>query len=214
MAYHHGDLATALVGAALELTRDGGPEALTVREVTRRIGVSPNAAYRHFPNRTGLLEAVSQTIQDRLAASMTEAPTADAATRLRRIGAAYVDFALREPGWFAVVFFGTRPPAPEQVRASPTFGALVAALDDLVAEGRLDRTARDDAAWACWSTVHGFAELALHGPLVGVAPDEQRRRAAVAIDAIVRGIETRSRRERQTEGSIPVISTGSLEGSG
>ncbi|WP_424936951.1 MULTISPECIES: TetR-like C-terminal domain-containing protein [Bacteria] len=115
-------------------------------------------------------------IQDRLAAAMTEPPSADAATRLQRIGVAYVDFALREPGWFAVVFFGTRPPTPDQVLGSPTFGALLAALDGLVAEGHLDRAARDDAVWACWATVHGFAELALHGPLVGVAPDERRRR--------------------------------------
>ena len=62
MAYHHGDLAQALVDAGLEVTRAGGPSALTIREVTRRVGVSPNAAYRHFPDRLALLRAVSSAI--------------------------------------------------------------------------------------------------------------------------------------------------------
>ncbi|MGB7867270.1 MAG: TetR family transcriptional regulator, partial [Mycobacterium sp.] len=46
--YHHGDLRAALIDAGLQLTRAGGPDALTIREATRRVGVSPNAAYRHF----------------------------------------------------------------------------------------------------------------------------------------------------------------------
>ena len=53
--YHHGDLRTALIDAGLHLTRTGGPDALTIREATRRVGVSPNAAYRHFADRDALL---------------------------------------------------------------------------------------------------------------------------------------------------------------
>ncbi|MDQ4214899.1 TetR/AcrR family transcriptional regulator [Microbacterium capsulatum] len=188
MAYHHGDLAAALVEAGLDLSRAGGPEAVTVREVTRRAGVSPNAAYRHFPSRAALLEAVAAAIQLRLASAMTDEPSPDPRDRLHRIGVAYVDFALAEPGWFAVVFFGSRPTDPSSVAEAPAFPALVAALDALVAEGALDPACRDDAAWACWATVHGFAELCLHGPLAAVPALEQRRRGEVAIRAVVAGI--------------------------
>ncbi|OZB80319.1 TetR/AcrR family transcriptional regulator [Microbacterium sp. 13-71-7] len=190
MAYHHGDLATALVQAAVELARDGGPAAVTIREATRRAGVSPNAAYRHFPSRAALIDATAAAIQQGLAAAMTDAPDRSPAERLQRIGAAYVDFALDEPGWFAVVFFGIRPPDPATVREAPAFVALTAALDDLVAAGDLAAARRDDAAWACWATVHGFAELCLHGPLAGVERTEQRRRGGVAIRAVIAGIRS------------------------
>lgn len=193
MAYHHGDLRAALVDAALDLSRAGGPAAVTIREATRRAGVTPNAAYRHFPNRTALLDATAGAIQAVLAASMTEPPAPTPRERLQRIGLAYVDFALREPGWFAVAFFGSRALDPEAVAAAPAFGALMAALDGLVAEGALAPAARDDAAWACWATVHGFAELCLHGPLAPVPADEQRRRAGVAIRAVIDGVAGPSR---------------------
>ena len=46
--YRHGDLRRALLEAGIELARSGGPDAVVLREATRRAGVAPNAAYRHF----------------------------------------------------------------------------------------------------------------------------------------------------------------------
>src|SRR6218665_3838853 len=56
--YRHGDLRRALLDAGIELARGGGPEAVVLREATRRAGVVPNAAYRHFASRHDLLLAV------------------------------------------------------------------------------------------------------------------------------------------------------------
>ena len=56
--YHHGHLREALVEEGLEMARSGGAEAVVLREATRRAGVSPNAAYRHFTNREALLDEV------------------------------------------------------------------------------------------------------------------------------------------------------------
>ena len=50
--YRHGDLRQALLDAGLAMAREGGPDAVVLREATRRAGVSPNAAYRHFADRT------------------------------------------------------------------------------------------------------------------------------------------------------------------
>jgi AcrR family transcriptional regulator len=47
-----------LVLAGVELARAGGPDAVTLREATRLVGVAPNAAYRHFADRDALLHAV------------------------------------------------------------------------------------------------------------------------------------------------------------
>ena len=49
--YRHGDLRRALVEAGMELARGGGPEAMLLREATRRVGVAPSAAYRRFADR-------------------------------------------------------------------------------------------------------------------------------------------------------------------
>ena len=189
MAYHHGDLASALVDAAVALGREGGPAAITIREVTRRTGVSPNAAYRHFADRAALVDAAAAAIQQGLAAAMTDSAGRSPAERLHRIGVAYIAFALDEPGWFAVVFFGIRPPDAATMAQSPAFRALTSALDDLVGAGALPASGRDDAAWACWATVHGFAELCLHGPLAGMDRDEQRRRGDAAVRAVIAGIQ-------------------------
>ena len=59
--YHHGDLRRALLEAGTDLAREGGPDKVVLREATRRVGVSANAAYRHFADRDALLgEVVSR----------------------------------------------------------------------------------------------------------------------------------------------------------
>src|SRR5579859_1009447 len=65
--YHHGDLANALTQAAVALAREGGPDAVVLREAARRVGVSPAAAYRHFAAHDDLLYAVKLQAQQALA---------------------------------------------------------------------------------------------------------------------------------------------------
>jgi len=81
--YRHGDLRRALIDAGVELARSGGPAAVVLREATRRAGVSPNAAYRHFADRHALLEAVCSECQSGVARAMeaeqAAIPAADAA---------------------------------------------------------------------------------------------------------------------------------------
>ncbi|MGB6245594.1 TetR/AcrR family transcriptional regulator [Gordonia sp. (in: high G+C Gram-positive bacteria)] len=189
MAYHHGDLARALVEAGLEATRTGGPDALTIRSATRAVGVSPNAAYRHFPDRLALLEAVSGAIQQRMADAMAMTDRGlGPHERLRAVGLGYIAFALTEPGWFSVSFFGTGAPSGEKLAATPPFRALTTSLDLLVHSGALPADRRGSAQWACWSAVHGFAELALRGPLQAIDRDELWSHAEATVDAIIRGI--------------------------
>src|SRR3954462_15106324 len=69
-SYHHGDLANALTTAATQLARDGGPEAVVLREAARKVGVSATAAYRHFAGYDDLIHAVKECAQDDLAEAM------------------------------------------------------------------------------------------------------------------------------------------------
>jgi AcrR family transcriptional regulator len=185
--YHHGDLRAALIEAGLQLTRAGGPEALTIRAATRRVGVSPNAAYRHFADREALLQAVATAIQHRMTARMrTSVRRRGSAELLQAVGIGYIKFALDEPGWFAVAFFGAIQ--PDETSAAPPYLALVEALDAMVDTGALSLARRDGAEWPCWSAVHGFAELALHGPLQGASRREIDSLAQRTVDDIIAGV--------------------------
>ncbi|MHC2997723.1 TetR/AcrR family transcriptional regulator [Microbacterium sp. HJ5] len=177
--YHHGDLRRALVEEGLGLARTGGPAAVSLREVTRAAGVSPNAAYRHFEDREHLVRAVAAEAQLALAraivARVDATPPglpADAASvdRLRRVGLAYIDFARAERGWFELAFATQDPQASEGIvtlddEVVAPFQLLLDALDAMVAAGALAPERRLYAEWACWSAVHGFADIAVHGPL-------------------------------------------------
>ncbi|NHC13714.1 TetR/AcrR family transcriptional regulator [Motilibacter deserti] len=177
--YHHGRLREALLEGALELARDGGPGAVGVREVARRAGVSPTAAYRHFADRDGLLGAVRDAAMGRLADRMrVEIAGADRspAGAFRATGAAYVRFALEEPGLFRAAF----APCPAPPQGGPEdnpYALLGAALDALVQAGELSPDARlgaEDVAWAC---VHGVAQLVLEGQLGPEGGEAIRERA-------------------------------------
>lgn len=108
--------------------------------------------------------------------------------QLRTVGLAYIGFALAEPGWFAVTFFGEEPPLPSTVAAAPPYLALVDALDQMIGAGEPAPDERPGAGWACWSAVHGFAELALRGPLHDIERTQLWAYAERTVDAIIAGI--------------------------
>ena len=173
--YHHGDLRQALLDAGIALARDGGPEAVVLREATRRAGVVPNAAYRHFASRNALLHAVRAAALSALAIAMEKemARSHDGGARagLRAIGIAYLRFARTEPGLFRTAF---SVPGDPEVSRNPAmagksglnpFQLLGVALDRMVDAGVLISERRAGAEYLAWSAVHGLAMLALEGPL-------------------------------------------------
>ncbi|PJJ63418.1 TetR/AcrR family transcriptional regulator [Compostimonas suwonensis] len=200
--YHHGELRAALIEAGLALARNGGPEAVGLREVTRSAGVTPNAAYRHFADRHALVLAVALEAQDRLAQAMLDRMDAaperpDAAEhaleRLRDVGLGYIHFARSEPGWFELAFLtqdepGERPGVTVADGVPPPYQLLLDALDALVDAGVLTAERRENAEWACWSTVHGFADLVIRGPLRTQPPEVVEHLGTVAVETIIRGL--------------------------
>jgi AcrR family transcriptional regulator len=182
--YHHGNLRVALVEAAVALAEEGGPEAVTLREATRRVGVSPNAAYRHFADVGDLLGAVRIEALAGLTAALraelstlgeTGEPDRDAMARLRVLGNGYVRFALTQPGLFATAFSNPRTggPAPpfrpqteDLVRASTEpvespLGILQGVIEDMERAGCLRGSDVGTATVIAWAGTHGLAELLL-----------------------------------------------------
>lgn len=177
--YHHGDLRHALLRAGVELARAGGPDAVVLREATRRVGVSPNAAYRHFADREALLADVCDAAQAALAAAIDEefaaipvgAPDQTARAQLRAVGTAYVRFALDEPGLFRTAFsvpadlLGAAAVPRKGPSGRTPFELLTGALDEFVASGIMPPERRPQAEFLAWSSVHGLAMLLIDGPL-------------------------------------------------
>jgi AcrR family transcriptional regulator len=114
--YHHGDLRNALIGAAVDLATEGGPERVVLREAARRVGVSPTAAYRHFEGRGALLAAVREHARHALADSMEDAVARQRAdgsplsaeARLAALCRGYVAFAVEQPGLYRSAFSAPR----------------------------------------------------------------------------------------------------------
>lgn len=188
--YHHGDLRQALLEAGIALARVGGPEAVVLREATRRASVVPNAAYRHFVSRDALLQEVRAAALSMLALAMEKElirqrrrkQGKDAArASLRAIGIAYLRFARTEPGLFRTAFGvpgnpeTTTQPAMAGKSGLNPFQLLSTALDELVQAGVLPVQQRPDAEYLAWSAVHGLAMLVLEGPLRRLPSAQVRR---------------------------------------
>ncbi len=199
--YRHGDLHRALLQAGLELARAGGPEAVVLREATRRAGVTPNAAYRHFAGREDLLAAVRAAAVAAVARAMEAeyrsvpaggTPTEQARARVRAVGTAYLRFAFAETGLFRTAFGGRFQVDGDTAKAGDSglnpFEHLNAALDALVAAGAMPSERRAGAEYLAWSTVHGMALLALDGPLQGTPQAVLDALGQRLLDMVERGL--------------------------
>ena len=202
-SYHHGDLRQSLLDAGIALARDGGPDAVVLREATRRAGVVPNAAYRHFASRDALLQAVRAAALSALAVAMEKDlarlrrgrhGTDHARAGLRAIGTAYLRFARSEPGLFRMAF---AVPGDPETTGNPAmagrtglnpFQLLSTALDRLVEAGVLPAERRPGAEYLAWSAVHGQAMLVLEGPLRRLTRAQVRRIEERLLDMVEQGL--------------------------
>src|SRR5260370_5520618 len=139
--YHHEHLRETLLQAAIQLIAEVGPAGFTLREVARRASVSHNAPYRHFPDREDLLAAVAAQGFRELDEAMLEAVRRQRSSvgRLKRAGLAYVEFALRRPEHFTVMFDAavSNHKTPDSAEpAEHAFRTLVSFLKSCHDEGR------------------------------------------------------------------------------
>jgi len=183
--YHHGDLQEALIAATEAILADQGAEGFTLREAARRAGVSPAAPAHHFKNAPGLLTEVAIRGYDALGAALKRAAAGKGSDhqRLQAQGLAYVGFALKFPGRFQMIFSNKRLVADdERLRSAikAAYREFEIVVDDLIAKqpAGTPQAAPEQArivATVAWSTVHGFAKLALEGKFGAAETDAGRR---------------------------------------
>ncbi len=171
--YHHGDLRAALTEEAAKLVEAEGVDALTLRELARRLGVSHAAPGHHFADRAALLSELAAVGFEELAkdletgAARGRTPT----TQLRDMGRSYLRFALRRPGHYRVMFgreIRACAPSPRFVDAgSRAYGILQRVVTAALPPARARSPERvQEGTFLAWSSVHGAAMLLLDGPRV------------------------------------------------
>lgn len=167
--YHHGNLETALVDAAITLVRKYGPDQLSLRAVSAEIGVSPSASYHHFRDKDALVTAISNVLFDRLATMQEKAIAkikGNGATasikKFEEMGSAYFAWATSEPNLYRLMFGGYCEINMEE-HDSKAWNLLREGLDELMAHGVIDKSARNGGEVIVWSAVHGASSLAIEG---------------------------------------------------
>lgn len=168
--YHHGDLRKALLVAAEAELAEKGVEGFTLRGCAKRAGVSHAAPAHHFKDAGALLTALAAEGFGRFVAAMHKRQAGETTPRGRLIaaGVGYIDFALANPALFRLMFSSAKPDFADAALGKPaaqSFAVLVEAVRDLRgADPHQDKDAMLDVA-ACWSIVHGLAELSLAGQI-------------------------------------------------
>ncbi|RZS31367.1 TetR family transcriptional regulator [Herbihabitans rhizosphaerae] len=181
--YHHGDLRAALLDGALEMLRERGVEALSLRELAREIGVSHAAPSRHFKDKRALLDALALKGFQRLSEVMAEAIGRRGAfsTRFRATAAAYVDFAVKDAALLDVMYTNKHAPdvPAELLEAGMRLGEVV--LGMIVDGQRAGKVRSGDptrVSMLILTSLHGFASLRASGMLPAEGADK-------ALDALV-----------------------------
>ena len=201
-AYHHGDLRSALIAAAVRILEAEGEGALTLRAVARHVGVSQAAPYHHFADKHAILSAVGEEGFNHLSAAMVEAQaTAGKKPRdvLRAMGVAYVRFAVKHPSHFRVMFSGILEVGEAcgtlHDAANRAFALLLGAVVAAQEAGVLIDGDPARLALYSWSMVHGLVMLHLNGLTDGPAGPlgSIEDLAEGAAEAIARGLEKKKK---------------------
>ena len=164
------DLRSELLRTSRELLDESGPSALSMREVARRAGCTHQAPYHYFANREAILAALVcegfDELADRLAVAHEGLGGVDLHAVLVASGNVYVEFALRHPGVFRVMF---RPDVCDPERFPEVVQAVERARHELarLAKAVMGDGSQVEAEVLIWSGVHGLASLLLDGPLAG-----------------------------------------------
>jgi AcrR family transcriptional regulator len=195
--YHHGDLRQALVDAAIDLLREEGPEALTLRGAARAAGVSQAAPYRHFKDRRALVAAVADDCFKRLRLAMSEGASQSlpkrrprkpssprgAAGGLQQLAIQYVRFAHEHPAEYRVMFGAEILTGDDyaELRASSraVFDLLSGGIAALQERGIVRKGDPDTIAIGAWAMMHGLVMLSL---------DRQATVASKPLDELVNAV--------------------------
>ncbi|MBD3810444.1 MAG: TetR/AcrR family transcriptional regulator [Sulfuricurvum sp.] len=173
--YHHGNLKEALLSTALQMVEEEGLDAITLREITQRLGTSRSAVYRHFESKEDLIKGVIKqgyAQMDELFTPIFRDQSRSVEERFERMSRAYLEFAIEHPNLYRLLF-GERFREEregicdycEETQATGLYALIGLLLE--AQEGEI--VAKVDPmiqAATIWASVHGLASLLIDGHLM------------------------------------------------
>jgi AcrR family transcriptional regulator len=182
-AYHHGDLERALLQTAVQMIQKEGVQALTLRGVGARLGVSRTALYRHFEDKQDLLCRVAaegfRRFHEALSTAVARAE-ARGADPMPAMAAAYARFARTYPSHYQTMFSGVltgeRSHPDLERHGKAAFDVLLDAIRRAQEDGRIRRGDPVEYAEITWALSHGLATLGMANQLRSASTLEARAR--------------------------------------
>ena len=176
----HGDVRRLVLDAALDIITSTGAESLSMREVARRAGVSHQAPYHYFGDRSGIFAAISEEGFSALAGAFRDVDFSNSSAAKAGF-IAYLNFARSHVGHFRVMFrqdiCGVTDNEGTATAAESAFNELLQMVARTIGSS-VDPKAAHTFAFTMWSHAHGLATLVIDGPLPqkllpGVSLDDQ-----------------------------------------
>ena len=165
-------LRTLIIDAARELFVARGVEAVTMREIAKRIGYSATSIYLHFADKEAVLRAILDVDMLALATSLnTILQIEDPVERMKALGYGYAEFALSFPNHYRLMFMAERIPCdPEKSSLQKnnaeqdSYFLLKTVVNDVYLAGRFKAELQDVdlIAQVIWAGVHGVCSLEIN----------------------------------------------------
>ena len=172
--YHHGNLREALLRAAEAALEARGASMVSLRELSRVVGVSHTSPRRHFADKQALLDALAQTGFQRLDASLARASEGrgrNSAARFTNLAQVYVEFALKHPALWALMFEAKhRPGAPRNLleASDAAFSHIPAILKAGQAAGEIVEGDPPRLSLTLSAALQGLVTISTDGKFKGV----------------------------------------------
>lgn len=164
----------AIIEAARQIIRESGVDSLSIRAIAERIDYSPAGLYEYFGSKEEIIAAVCTQNFERFAKRLGQVDKSLAPTEyMLELGLAYIDFAVRNPDSFLLMFTtfpllqdedGTslHSGSGEQPTDNDAFNILLQGVKRGVEAG-IYRTSPGfgvlEMAYASWTQVHGLAMI-------------------------------------------------------
>jgi AcrR family transcriptional regulator len=198
------DLKEACVQAARDVIAEQGIEALSMRDVARKLGISHQAPYRHFESRDHLLAEIMRRCFADFAEHLDRRKSPDGNSDHEDMGSVYLAYAAQKPLEYRLMF-GTPWPAPAQ---HPELVKHAVHAFDILRNSQRARYGDDPAHYAkadldalfIWSTLHGMASIMQANVMqhLVLAPEVMPRLKTDLLGKIDAAVEASSRRAPRT----------------
>ncbi len=187
-----------ILDAARELIRESGYGKLTIRKIADRIEYSPMSLYTHFADKHDILVALAQEGFAKLGKALPKPGSGEPLAVLRKAMLQYVDFGLKHPDEYGLVFMTRRsiertpnpkasaePNIPDDAGGQVAFRRMLEYVDAAITINAVSGE-RFELAKVLWAGIHGCVSLQL--TQLGFPFGPPKLFAEAVVDALIAGI--------------------------